>query len=331
MPDSLFPLAGEAIDQSFLPGDVVRNRRSNASPHNPPHLAPIGQLVMTSIAFPLVATAIRHFIVLIMAYLQGWTPQSVAVWRELKGYQLAKTYHCKNTNSSTEHEFVIFELVDEHMNNLVLRTDRHIGARKYTSTSSSSTSSLIDVGLSPISSLPASSFSSLLFPSDVISDRYPANDTITRIQVPPHPDEALRTIEFNGNRSLRPTLWDVVILILVVHNNSTSYNLLERQCYWHADVIFALLEKWAMIHKNGSVRHRASTGRYHVLPVHSRDPEDITRIWENFAVELQVMTQQKEECERARTEERRTKESGMRERGSSGRKKRHVIRKRTVR
>ncbi|KAF8701566.1 hypothetical protein AX14_000390 [Amanita brunnescens Koide BX004] len=238
----------------------------------------------------------------IMAILQGWTPQSAVVWRELTDFRLVKTYHCKNTNSSTEHEFVIFELVDEHMNNLVLRTDRHIGAPKGTSTSSSSTSSLIDVGLSPISSLPASSFSSLLFPSDVISDQYPANDTITRIQVPPHPDEALRTIEFSGNRSLRPNLWDVVILILVVHNNST-YNLLERQCYWHADVIFAMLENWAAIHKNGRVRHRASTGRYRVLPAHRRNPVDIPRIWENFTKEVQVMTQQKEDCERARTNE----------------------------
>ena len=151
---AFFTLAGEAIDQPSPPADrnlAPCNHRSKASPHDPPRLAPIGQLVMTSIAFPLVATAIRHFIALIMAYLQGWTPQSVAVWRELKSYRLVKTYHCKNTNSSTEHEFVIFELVDEHMNNLMLRTDRHIGARKDTPTSS-----LIDVGLSPISSLPSS-------------------------------------------------------------------------------------------------------------------------------------------------------------------------------
>lgn len=109
------------------------------------------------IPFPVVPTAIDHFVELIMAYLQGRTPQSVAVWRELMGHRLVKAYHCKNTNSSSEHEFIIHELVDEHMNKLILRTDRHVDARKHASSPSCSTSSWIDGELSPSNFLPASS------------------------------------------------------------------------------------------------------------------------------------------------------------------------------
>lgn len=73
-----------------------------------------------------VPMAIDHFFSLISAYLQGWTSQSIAVWRELTGYQLVKASHCKYTNSPSEHEFVIYTLVDEHKNKLELRTDRAV-------------------------------------------------------------------------------------------------------------------------------------------------------------------------------------------------------------
>lgn len=122
-----------------------------------------------------------------------------------------------------------------------------------------------------------------MFPSDVISDQY-ANDTITRIHVPPHPDEALRTIEFNGDSSLHPSLWDVVILFLVVYKDSP----LGRQCYSFADAMFGSLEMWAAIQKNGRVEEK----RIASLGSHRRNPEDIARIWDNFTKELQVMTQQ---------------------------------------
>lgn len=167
MPSPLFsPFVGEAFDQPSLPAEgnlVARNRWLNTPPYDPlGHLAPIDPLLMadsgpTSISFPVVPMPIDHFVALIMAYLQGRTPQSISVWCELMAYRLVKAYHCKNTNSSSEHEFIISELVNEHMNKVVLRTDRHIGARKHSSSSSSLTSSLIDGGLSPISSLPASS------------------------------------------------------------------------------------------------------------------------------------------------------------------------------
>ena len=80
--------------------------------------------------------------------------------------------------------------------------------------------------------------------------------------------------------------------MLAVHKDSTFYTIYARQCYWFADSIFGCLEKWAAIHKNGIVMHRASTGRLGVVPVHSRNPEDIARIWANFIQDLRVMTQQ---------------------------------------
>jgi len=280
----------------------------------------------TSISFPVVATAIGHYLALIMAYLQGWTLQSIAVWRELTGYRLVKASHCKYTNSPSEHEFVIYELVNEHKNKLVLRTDRRIGARKHTSSSSCSTPSVIDGGpSSPISSLlsqssgssfplsptnendsKASSFpphGSLSFPSDISSNQYLANDTIIQIQGHPDRCEVLRTITFNGDNSLRPSLWDIVILVLVVHNDSTFYTLHARQCYWFADTIFGALEKWGAIRNNGMVepdekekvkrgRRRASIGSRGVVPIHRRKPEHIAKIWDNFKKELQVKTQQ---------------------------------------
>jgi len=246
----------------------------------------------TSIPFPFPdgAIAIHHFVALTMAHLQGWTSQSVAVWGEFTGYRLVKAYHCKNTNSSSEHEFIIYEFVDESMNKLVLRTDHHIGARKHTSSPSCSTPSLLDDGLSPISSLPASSSS---------SNQYLANDTITRIQALPHRRKVLRTITFNGDSSLRPSLWDVVILVLTVHKDSAFYTIHARQCYWFADSIFGCLEKWPAIRKNGRVDEKRNID----FGSMTGSLEHIAKIWDDFHKESEIMTQQKEVYERVRTEE----------------------------
>lgn len=251
----------------------------------------------TSIPFPVVAMAIGHYLALIMACLQGWTSESVAVWRELTGYLLVKAYHCKYTNSASEHECVIYEFVDEHKNKLLLRTDRHIGARRHTSSSSCSTSSAFDGGSSsphPESDSKASSGS-----SDISSNKYLANDTIVRVQGHPDGCEVLKTITFNGDRSSRPSLWDVGILVLVVHNDGPLYTLHARQCYWFADTIFGALEMW----ENGTVvpdergkvkrgRRRASIGSRGIVSVHRRKPEHIAKIWDSFKKLLQIMTQQ---------------------------------------
>lgn len=265
----------------------------------------------TPIALPVGEMSIDHYVALITSCLQGWTSLSVAVWNRLTDHRLTKVYHCKHTNSSSEHECVICEFVDELGNKLVLRMDRHVGAHRHT----------VDVGSSSISSPPSSrslssvneksskaSFSSLhgsiSFPSDIISDRYLAKDTISRIQGHPPGYEALRTITFNGDRSLRPSLWDVAILVLVVHKDSPFYNLHARQCYWFADTIFAALEKWAVIRKNGTVMHdeakqgrrRASTGSRRDVIVHRRKSEKIAKIWDDFEKKLDVMTQQVRIC-----------------------------------
>jgi len=155
---------------------------------------------------------------------------------------------------------------------------------------------------------------SLSFPSDLSSNQHLAADTVVRIKGHPARSQVLRTIIFNGDRSLRPSLWDVMILILVVHNDSAFYNLLNRQCYWFADTIFGSLEKWAANHNNGTVvtsekrsakwgMRRGSTGSRGIVTIHRRNALHIDKIWADFEEEREAMTHQKDEYERARTEE----------------------------
>ncbi|KAF8348676.1 hypothetical protein F5887DRAFT_951379 [Amanita rubescens] len=111
-----------------------------------------------------------------------------------------------------------------------------------------------------------------------------------------------------------------MILVNVVHNDSATYTLLGRQCYWFADTIFGLLEKWAKIYNNNATttdekeklkrgKHQFLTGNIGVVPVHRRDPIHINKIWDVFTGERQTMGKQREVFEQARTEEiRMTKE-----------------------
>jgi len=132
------------------------------------------------------------------------------------------------------------------------------------------------------------------------SNQYLAADTVTRINGHPSDSQLLRTITFRGDRSSRPNLWDVMILVSVVHQESTTYKLLGRQCYWFADTIFGLLEKWASINENGSVgrtekrrakwfKGLASTGKLGVVPVYRRDTVHIDEIWDKFTNERHIM------------------------------------------
>jgi len=266
---------------------------------------------------------------LIMMCLEGWTSRSVETWLELLGYRLDKVYHCKFTNTRNEHEFVIYEFTNEHKVKLELRTDRAAGERKDASSSSSSVGSFgTDVGgsLSPgssNSSLSLSSMrgsitkasnsvrhsmrrvsdSSLSRPSGISSNQYLAADMVVRIEGHPAHSKVLKTITFTGDRSLRPSLWDVMILTLVVHKDSTAYTIHGRQCYWFADTLFGTLEKWTEIHHNGTVveggkkrtrwgLRQASTGSLGVVTVHRRDPAHIEKIWGDFGKEMQAMNQQ---------------------------------------
>ncbi len=258
-----------------------------------------------------------RYVTLIKAY--GWNSQSIALWGELTRYRLVNAHYCKDTKNKNEHEFVIYEFVDEHKKKLVLRTDRHVGAHKDTPSPSCTASPVINGGLSPVSSLlspssgssfplssvnengskasPSSPHNSPSYPSDISSNQHLAKDTI-QIERHPHRYEALKTITFKGGSSLRPSLWDVVVLAWVVHNDGPFYNLLVRQCYWFADTLFGTLEKWA----NGSAAHgehgkvkrgrrQASIGCYGGVRIYIRNPEDITKIWDKFRKERQVLTQ----------------------------------------
>jgi len=151
-------------------------------------------------------------------------------------------------------------------------------------------------------------------PSGISSNQYLAADTVIRIEGHPAHSKVLKTITFTGDRSLRPSLWDVMILTLVVHKDSTAYTILDRQCYWFADTLFGTLEKWGKIHRNGTAAdggkkkarwglRQASTGSLGVVTVYRRDPEHIEKIWGDFGKERQAMNEQKEEYERTRTEE----------------------------
>ncbi len=207
---------------------------------------------------------------LVMTCLRGWTSESIAMWLELTGYRLDNAFHCKVTNSRNKHEFVISEFTDDKKR-LKLRTDRF--ERKGS------------MWISPFSS-----------PYQVV------RDTITRINGHPPHSNVLRTITFKGDRAKRPSLWDVMILANVVHNDSTIYTLMGRQSHWFADTIFGLLEKWATIYNNEATttdekeklkrRARGRQGSIGLVPVHRRDPVHVNKIWDDFTREKQTMGKQ---------------------------------------
>ena len=305
---------------SVLPPSVMGSLGTGVGSKSVPHLD--------------VQMAIVIWVHLVMTCLQGWTSESIAMWIELTDYRLDKAFHCKVTNSRNEHEFVIYEFSDDKKHKLQLRTDRSVGERKDTVTTLSSPSVEsfgIDleeslVNFSPQSSSLSSSLvsmkgrfskvpdslrhavrrlsdSSISRPSAMSSNQYLAADTITRIGDHPPRSNVLRTITFKGDRAKRPSLWDVMILANVVHNDSATYTILGRQCYWFADTIFGLLEKWAKIYNNEATttdekekpkrgRRQGSTGNLGVVPVHRRDLVHINKIWDDFTEERQTMGEQ---------------------------------------
>ena len=265
---------------------------------------------------------------LVKTCLQGRTLESTTMCRELTGYRLETASHCKETNTPNEHEFVIYEFSNPQKQKLELRTDRAAGQRKHSASSSvesfatepeesssihtfSSRSSRSSLELVKESIPRVSGFirqavrrlsdSSLSRPSGISSNLYLAADTITRINGHPTHSQVLRTVTFSGDRSSRPSLGDIMALLQVIHQGSTTYTLLGRQCYWFADTIFGSLEKWAASHENGIViaggkrkagwwRGLSSTGTLGVVPVYRRDAALIEEIWEHFMKERHVMS-----------------------------------------
>jgi hypothetical protein len=268
---------------------------------------------------------------LVTTCLQGRTLESITMRRELTGYRLETASHCKETNTPNEHEFVIYEFSNSQKQKLELRTDRAAGQRKHSASSSveyfatepeessashpfsSPKSSRSSLSLESVrESIPSvSGFirqavrrlsdSSLSRPSGISSNLYLAADTITRINGHPTHSQVLRTVTFSGDRSLRPGLGDLMALLQVIHQESTTYTLLGRQCYWFADTIFGSLEKWAASRENGIVtaggkrkagwwRGLSSTGTLGVVSVYRRDAALIEEIWEGFMKERHAMS-----------------------------------------
>lgn len=267
----------------------------------------------------------------VMTCLQGQPLESDAMCQELTGYRLETAFHCKDTNTCNEHEFVIYEFCDDKNQKLKLRTDRAAGQRKDSISSVASFATEPEM-VSPFppfpspkssgSSLSLSSMrgsipkvsgtvmravrrlsdSSLPRPFAISSNLYLAEDTITRIYCHPRHSQVLRTVAFAGDPLLRPSLWDLMVLLQVIHQRSSTYTLLGRQCYWFADTIFGSLEKWAFAHENGTVtagrKKKArwwsgwsSTGMLGAVPVYRRDTALVEEIWDEFVKERQIISE----------------------------------------
>ena len=128
-----------------------------------------------------------------------------------------------------------------------------------------------------------------------------AADTVERVEKF-QSSKIIRTIEFNSIAlPKRPSLWDLMILAYVVHEDSTAYELLGRQCFWFADTISAILEKWSTpptdeatttkgkSTKSSFLKRKKSAGRVGILVVHRRKPDVIDKIWEKFLKQRENM------------------------------------------
>ena len=286
-----------------------------------------------------IAMAVVVWVQLIMALLRPWSAESRAVWAELMEYRIHRAYICKNDNGN-EHEYVVVDLFRiEHKQHLFLRLERSAGERKDSPSSSPSSSSIgsysASSGESPApasspdfytqrssgSSISISSVkegiakmagsirraarrlsdSSLSRPSAISSNQYMAADTVKRIEKFQTPANVVRTIEFHStDRSKLPSLWDLMILVYVIHEDSTTYELFDKQCFWFADTVSAILEKWSgsptdvAVIKGGPVKSRflkrnKSSGSVGIFVVHRRDPAGINQVWRKFLKQKEDM------------------------------------------
>ena len=133
------------------------------------------------------------------------------------------------------------------------------------------------------------SHSSIPHISDISLQEHLAADSVKRIKGHPANALLLKTLTFSGDPAQRPNLCDLMVLVDVLYNESDVYSILDRQCYWHADTIFAALETWALEHNNGNVstiedkkRRQASTGSFGRIPLLRRDVNQVQRIWDCF-------------------------------------------------
>ncbi|KAF8633883.1 hypothetical protein AX15_001189 [Amanita polypyramis BW_CC] len=82
--------------------------------------------------------------------------------------------------------------------------------------------------------------------SAISSGKHYAEDTIMSIDRLPSSSKAkaVKSINYKCSANESPSLWDLMILIIAMQEYSKVYKLLERQCFWHADTICAILETW---------------------------------------------------------------------------------------
>ncbi|KAM6495477.1 hypothetical protein JOM56_008183 [Amanita muscaria] len=270
---------------------------------------------------------------LIMALLGSWNMESKAVWAELVGFRVDKAYVCKNESGNEHEYVVVDMSRPEHREHLFLRLERSAGERKGSPTSSPSSSSIssYDSSDSEKSSLPSRildfyerssgssisiqsmkegiskvtdtfhravrrlSDSSLSRPSGISSNQYLAADSVTKLNsFSTSGIKVIRTIEFHSpDRSKRPCLWDIMILAYVMHQDSMTYELFERQCFWFADTISAILEQWFNASGDVSItdgkptksrflRRNRSSGSVGILVVHQRKDDVIEKIRQKF-------------------------------------------------
>ncbi len=192
---------------------------------------------------------------------------TIAGWSDFCRFRLEKAYHYKMTGKRLrgEHEYVVFQFSYKDESN----TKRKV---------------LLQLNRSARNN------------HDVLT--YLARDTVARLKKRPSDGKALKSITFSGDLARRPSIWNIAVLASVVHNEKTVYELLkDQQCYWFADAIFYILEKWAEKHKNGEIKHEKNAkrlGTFFGKRIYERLPGEMS-IWNGFLDEqrekdLQVST-----------------------------------------
>ncbi|KAM6503703.1 hypothetical protein JOM56_000646 [Amanita muscaria] len=149
--------------------------------------------------------------------------------------------------------------------------------------------------------------SSLSRPSGISSNQYLAADTVTKLNAfSTSGIKVIRTIEFHSpDRSKRPCLWDIMILAYVIHQDSMTYELFDRQCFWFADTISAVLEQWSNTSGDVSItdgkptksrflRRNKSSGSVGILVVHQRKEDVIEKIRQKFRQKGDEMEKQRQ-------------------------------------
>jgi chromosome segregation ATPase len=80
-----------------------------------------------------------------------------------------------------------------------------------------------------------------------------------------------------------------MVLIYIIHRDSCIYELFDRQCFWFADSISAILEKWSGMYGSVPVTIAALSGCVKGIVLHRRKPEQVEEIWTRFTKQIDKM------------------------------------------